>query len=200
MSRRLIEEEFADNIGRVENLLQLYDQVSEASLGTAEINTDLLRACVVFLHAALEEIIRNLHVSRIDIIEPAALSIMPFPNQNDGRSTKISLGELKAFEGKLVENVIWESVVQFTNRSNLNSSTDLSSALERVKISKDPFVALLPVLDAMMKRRHQIVHQMDRSDVLDPDTAPITSIDQNMVTEWRGAVRTFFDILMPIIL
>lgn len=199
MNRRLLEEEFADNIGRAENILTIYNEVSARQIGTAEINTDLLRACVVFLHAAIEEIVRNLHISRIDLIDPSDLNAIPLAGQMTSRPKAIQLGDLKQFEGLVVENLIRNSVEEFTNRFNLNNTTELATALQRVKLPVRSFVSIFPELQPLMQRRHQIVHQMDRTDSLDPNTVPVAPIDADTVWRWHSATRAFFDAIMPLI-
>ena len=72
---------------------------------------------------------------------------------------------------------------------NLNDTTQLVSQLEKVKIDIRPLSHIFEDLNLLMQRRHQIVHQMDRKDVLDPDRTQISEIDANVVVNWRNKVN-----------
>lgn len=67
--------EFADNIGRASNLIAASRRLADIS--GAPLAEDVLRAATVFLHASLEEVIRNLLVLRLPNVAPEKLDEIP---------------------------------------------------------------------------------------------------------------------------
>ncbi len=98
---------------------------------------------------------------------------------------------LKNHEGKFVENVIFDSINAYVDTLNINDSNKLIALLEKVKIDKVPLSPFLDDLNQIMQRRHQIVHQMDRDDSLDPLTRKISSIDSHTVRKWYDITNQF---------
>lgn len=77
-----IRERTLENINRVKNLITIYERIKDDK---NEYNTDILRAAVVLLHAALEDCLRSISYSRL----PFAL-----PNELHKTEYKVQLGKL----------------------------------------------------------------------------------------------------------
>lgn len=188
--------EFAENIARVDSLIAASRKLVEQSIGDAQLATDVLRAAVVFLHSSLEEIIRNLYLQRLPNVSAESLNRVPFASHEPSyRSKNIQLGDLLEYRGKFVDNVIRESISQYVNTLNINNATQLVECLKLANIPHEPLKPFYDPLNSLMKRRHQVVHQMDRSNELDPLASPVNNIDEDLVTAWKVAVEGFANAL-----
>lgn len=184
-------DEFSQNINRVENLIAAYEELLEKSEEDAEVANDVLRAAVVFLHSSLEEIIRNLYLYTLPSASAENLNRIPFATHEPSHRPKnIQLGDLLEFKGQFVENIIQESINKYVDIMNINNATQLVECLKLANISCEPLRHLLEPLNSLMQRRHQIVHQMDRSNELDPLESPINIIDVAIVRSWKDAVSS----------
>jgi hypothetical protein len=190
---RLLIEESADNLTRVKSLLHIFKISTDGNIGTEIERAELLRAAVAFMHSSIEEIIRNLFVDRLpnapsDVLNELSYSIHSSTNRAKG----ILLGELmQNYRGRFVENIIIDSINSHVDRLNINNSEQLASQLKKVNIDTNLISKFLSDIDSLMKRRHQIVHQMDREDNLDPDIRPTTQIDILQVESWLSSVEGF---------
>jgi hypothetical protein len=184
--------EFADNLGRASNLIAASEQLAGTSTASAPLAQDVLRAAVVFLHASLEEVVRNLFVRNLPNVAPDKLDEIPLTGApGSRRPTKILLGSLVQFRGEFVENVIKKSIDAYVDTFNLNNTGELVHCLELAEIDATPLRQHFPALNELMQRRHQIVHQMDRTNELDPLTVPLSSLDVLTVERWKQALISF---------
>lgn len=121
---------------------------------------------------------------------------MPFAaHEPSHRPKNIQLGDLLEYQGQFVENVIRESINQYVNTLNVNNANQLVDCLKLADVPHEPLKQFFEPLDSLMKRRHQIVHQMDRTNELDPLASPINSIDANTVGAWSAALDGFANAL-----
>jgi hypothetical protein len=184
--------EFADNLGRASNLIAASEQLAGTSTASAPLAQDVLRAAVVFLHASLEEVVRNLFVRNLPNVAPDKLDEIPLTGApGSRRPTKILLGSRVQFRGEFVENVIKKSIDAYVDTFNLNNTGELVHCLELAEIDATPLRQHFPALNELMQRRHQIVHQMDRTNELDPLTVPLSSLDVLTVERWKQALISF---------
>ena len=145
-------------------------------------NQDVLRSAVVFLHATLEDFLRSLAMQYLVSAEESVLNEIPFAG--NARAEKFWLGKLAQFRGRTVDEVIADSVRQHLNHSTYNSAGEVAGFLESISFDVKHVRDLLPEVDAMMKRRHQIVHRADRDD----DNRPAT-LDLEAVMNWITATN-----------
>ena len=187
--------ESEENISRVENLIQLYEKLFTNKIGNESEQNDILRSAVVFLHSTVEELVRNLFIEKMPKQDRKTLDEIPFSvHIASHRSKGILLGELAhEYRGQFLDNIVLDSINAYVNSMNLNDITQLVYQLEKVKIDISGIKEIYPNLNSLMKRRHQIVHQMDRSNSLDPDTAPINSISVGEVKAWQVSTRKLID-------
>lgn len=144
---------------------------------------------MVFLHSSLEEIIRNLYLYNLPNASAENLNkITLATNEHSHRPKSIQLGDLLEFKGQFVENVIQESINRYVDVLSINNSTQLVECLKLANIRYEPLRQFFDPLNSLMQRRHQIVHQMDRSNELDPLAYPINIIDLEIVNNWKEAV------------
>jgi RiboL-PSP-HEPN len=190
---RLLIDESLENMKRVETIIGLHAKVDKADIGTENERSELLRAAVVFLHSSIEEVVRNLFVEFLPKGDTKTLNELSyFGNGLTDRSKGVLFGDLlKNHSGRFVENVIIDCINAHVDRLNINNSEQLVSQLKKVKIDTDTLSPFLDDLDQLMRRRHQIVHQMDRDDKLDPMSRAVTKIDAKTVKKWFGSVLRF---------
>ncbi len=191
--------EFAENMVRVENLLQSSIELKRLTPNNPSLSSDALRAAVVFLHSSLEEVVRHLFLEKLPNASKESLDKIPFPSQETTHRPKpIQLGDLIPYRGQFVENIIAESVENYVNNLNINNSSQLVECLKVVNIDPAPFREYLTRLDELMRRRHQIVHQMDRASKLDPLSEPINKISYRTVEVWLLTVKQFVNKLFSL--
>jgi hypothetical protein len=176
--------------------------VSEAAKADKEAQAEILRAVVVLNHAYLEDFLRNLALSRLPIASEETLNRIPLVG-SAGRAEKFLLGKLAEHRGKKIDDVIRESVSAHLERSTFNSVTEIMSLLQSVNIKlprledEDTPSRMLPklpiaddtlaALDAMMKRRHHIVHRADKEKTGDG----LQAITDSEVVLWLTSTMMF---------
>lgn len=191
--------EFSENLGRAKNLIEASIRLSVGDSGVTPLAEDVLRASVVFLHASLEEVIRNLFVRRLPNVAADKLDEIPLAGMTGlRRPSKIFLGALVQFRGDFVDNVIKRSIESYVDTFNLNSSTELAQCLELAEVDVSDLRQYFPALNELMKRRHQIVHQMDRTNELDPLTVPLSTLPVEQVRYWSDALERFVECLFRV--
>lgn len=185
--------EFKQNLNRINNLMSAYRELDANDIGDIQVRKDVLRACVVLMHSTLEEVIRNLYLYRLPKVDSKQLNKITFVGHtSSNRPSNILLGELLQYRDKLVSNVILASIESHVDTMNINSALQLAQCLEMAEIPVDTHNKYFAELESLMKRRHQIVHQMDRSDRLDPLSMNIENIGITKVNKWKSALRGFF--------
>lgn len=156
---------FDANIARVESLIALYDRVGTPGRGAPSVaQTDVLRACVVMLHATLEDLIRSSSGYLLPLASAEILDEIGFPTSASGQAgtqSKATLGVLEPFRGQTVNDVIRHAVRARLQRSNYNNATEVSTALARIGVPTPPIAHHMATLEVMIRRRHLIVHRAD---------------------------------------
>jgi hypothetical protein len=190
-----LEDRFRASLDRVHGLLALYDQVTGPAPGRPSVQeSELLRAAVVYLHAALEELLRGLAEWRLPAASVDVLSQVPFAG-GDGRRTTLTLGDLAAFRGQPVEEVITRSVVAYLRRSSYNNPNDIACLLGQIGLTQEArrrlWAARAAHLNTIMSRRHQIAHRLDRNEASGRGHHAATSLGRTTVERWIGIVRQF---------
>jgi hypothetical protein len=195
-----VEGRFHENLERVTDLVDLYDRVTGLSPGRPSVQeSELLRIAVVFLHAALEVLLRDLAEWRLPAASAEVLSQIPCVG-GDGRRTTLTLGDLAAHRGRSVEYVISKSVIAYLDRSSYNNPEDVAKLLGQVGLPQKAKERLMGAhargLRTLMSRRHQIAHRLDRNDFLGRGHHVALSISKTIVGQWISVVRQFGDGLL----
>lgn len=152
------------NLGRADRLVSMHEKyVGSKKKDPSGESDDLLRAAIVFAHASLEEFLRSCSFHLLPNCSAQMLDDIPLAGLNhSGKPEKFLLGRLAPHKGKLVDEVIKESVHEFLQKTSYNSASDVVAALEQCGLDVSYVRKFLPAIDAMIKRRHQIVHRADR--------------------------------------
>lgn len=98
------------NLGRVSNLVELYDIVSGNGQGRRDVHaTDILRAATVLLHASLEDVFRSLATWKFPSAGEEVLNGVPLVGLSEhGQPAKFFLGKLASHRAKTVQQLIDE--------------------------------------------------------------------------------------------
>lgn len=181
---------FVENLERARGLVEMYEAMvtadTEVIHGHRE---DILRAAVVFMHASLEELLRELAINLLPHASETVLNEIPLAGSGAGRAEKFYLGKLRPHEKKSVQELIEESIREHFGSSNFGNIREISNLLRALDLESDEVKTQYPVLAAMMDRRHQIVHRADN--VASPAAKAPRPIDAALVEEWRQGLMTF---------
>jgi hypothetical protein len=192
---------FDQNLARVTHLVSVYEGLSDPGQGRRPVNSsDILRAATVFLHASLEDALRSLEL--LVLPNAAREEIDKVPLKGLGlHGQKFLLGDLLAHRGIAVDDLIHQSVAEYLERRSYNSSTEVDTAIRRLRIDPAPVRHLYSDLEEMIARRHHIVHQADRHDVHGHGHHKAKSIGLSMIRRWitcvHALVRRVFDDFVP---
>jgi hypothetical protein len=168
--------------------------VEESGKVGKDISGDILRSVVVLNHAYLEDYLRTLAQVFLPNANENVLDDVPLADCGMGRrAEKFYLGRLARHRGKLVDEVISESVSEYMERSTFSNVTEIVSFLDvlglkvpEVRDETKPIQMPFPhetwaTLEAMIQRRHQIVHRADKG------KSSLEPIDASVVLEWLVA-------------
>lgn len=191
-----IDDRFNANIARVRCLVATYDAVVGPGAGRASVaQADVLRAAVILLHAALEDLVRSIEELRL----PAAPSpnaferlrfLSPGGSLKDAKE-KFSLVDLAAYRGQGVDDVFRAAISAHLEHSNYNNIGDVKQALNRVGIAHAIAPDVAAALEAMMKRRHWIAHRADANPRSGRGHHVAQSIGRSLVSYWIDTVDSF---------
>jgi RiboL-PSP-HEPN len=181
------------NLERVANLLAMHAAIkSDSDSRLRSQSTDILRAAVVFLHAALEGTVRDVGAVCLPEGSDSVLNEIPLASlSSHGRPEKFFLGALVHFKGQTVDAVIEHSVNEYLQRKTYNSARDLTEFLRLARIAKSDVKANLSTLGEMMQRRHDIVHQGDRRKNKRSGRLYSVAISRRQVSRWMKETKSF---------
>jgi len=189
MTKREITDRFNFNLRRVENLVSIYETFAGSGQGRRSTDLeDILRAATVQLHATLEDFMRGIAVWKLPAASDSALDEIPLVGGK--KNQKFQLGALAKHRGKLVDDLISESVCSFLSRESYSYPSDIKETLTDLQITKSDILTAVDALKPFMNRRHNIVHQADRETQKGLGYAKAKSISKQTVRNWIGQVRT----------
>lgn len=183
------------NSARVERLIGIYKR----SPSTADRDaSDILRAAVVLLHASLEDYLRSVAAAYLPFRSPDVLNDVPLAGQGRERAEKFLLGSLAQFRGQTVDQVIERSISGHLERTTFNNCREIARLVDNLGVDISRVQSFFPELDALMLRRHQIVH---RADLLDPAVREIRidPIAPEAVEKWATNATEFAHTLTKVI-
>ena len=183
---------FKDNIGRVKNMVAIYQThlQGRGSGRRGHLETDVLRAATVFLHASLEDLLRSLSYWKLPNAQKDTIDKIPLVGSK-GSAAKFLLGELVFHKGKTVDDLIKESVNQYLERSNYNNIEEITGLLSSIGIDPAAVNGEFNVLTELMNRRHQIVHRADIDSAGGQGNHKVNSISIVVVNKWVDSVEKF---------
>lgn len=185
---------FNFNISRIEGLVALYRRLIDGVQdGDAMACDDVLRAAVVLLHAALEDVLRSVEEEILPEGHPEHLKGIGIPLEADGsdprtRADKVTLVQLARHRGRTVDDLIRHAVEAHLERRSYNNIWELQRFEERTSLVIEWPDEHRTAILAMMKRRHLIAHRADQN----PDGRPwLFPLDAEIVERWEQAVRWY---------
>ena len=186
-------ERFHDHLARAESLVEQFATVYEARRGRGAPTTsemDVLRAAVVLLHAALEDLARSCQEYLLpEFGGTDVLNAVPFPLLGDQTAEKIGLGTLQDEYGRsTVGELVAAAVRRRCDRSSYNNVKQLARAFREVRVEVE-FAGTGSDLAALMSRRHQIAHRGDRPPIREPGARRVQPLARGQVEIWIAAVR-----------
>lgn len=194
-SRQEVEDGFEANLSRVRDLVATYDFIAGSGAGRASVGrSDVLRAAVILLHATLEDLLRQ--VERLRLPCGAATSfdrirfVAPGAGSKDGKD-RLTLSDLAVWRGRSVDDVLGAAIDAHLDHSNYNNVGEVRQSLDRAGVTHVMDRAEAAGLEAMMKRRHWIVHRADRNRLSGRGHHAAQSISKSQVTSWIGVVDAF---------
>jgi len=184
---------FFQNIARSHTLIEIYRTLNPKDENEKAAYSDLLRSAVVFAHASLEDMLRTLATNFMPEAGETVLDNIPLKglNNGNGRAEKFTLGKLAQHRGKLVEELIRESVEQHLERSNYNNTVEIAALLQNIGLDPSEHKHHFRSLDEMMRRRHQIVHRADRLDTTGHESWYVRPIEVEEVNGWITTLISF---------
>lgn len=192
-----IRDNLQHSLDRVENLVCTYESHPDAQgAGRKSVEVlDILRAAVVLLHASLEDVLRGVAYWKLPTASADVLNKIPLVGQGPN-PTKFYLGALTTFRGRTVDDVFTESVNVHLERSNYNNTDDIAALLTSIGVDTTTVDATFADLQALMERRHQIVHRADRQQtVTGSGDHAVRAINKQTVRGWATAVNQFANTL-----
>lgn len=158
MSKQL--NQYKEGLTRVSSLLALYEKLAKENRDKDARATDILRAAVVLLHASEEDYLRNVLIQWYPVkADPAALKEVPLAGTT-GREAKFTFDKLASFRGETVDELIDKSVREYFSKISFNSYTEIVGRLRKLQIEVKSYERQSDI-DALIARRHKIVHEVD---------------------------------------
>ncbi len=186
-----LETRFLENLSRVEEMVALYGRLTGGVQGRPSVyESDLLRAGVVLLHAALEDLLRSLTEARLPHAGGVALRRVPLP-LGKKRKRVFTMGDLAAYRGQSVDDVVATAIDAYLGRASYGNLNKVARLLGLIGLTLPPEREVKARVAAMMARRHLIVHRLDRNERMGRGHHPALSISRRNVSEWIDAVRYF---------
>ena len=180
----------AQNLARVRSLIDLYgfltDLLAENTSDKPPDASDVLRSAVVLLHASLEDFLRSVASVHLPRADTDFIKRMPLAGKP--RIAKYDITDLLPHRGKTIDDVLDESIEKWLNKHSFNHSDDVMDILKKLGMPVHYFAQTYEHLDAMMSRRHRIVHNADRC-----DDAPegVNTLTRDEVQMWMDNVQQF---------
>lgn len=187
---------FEANLGRAQGLIDIYRERTRSATGrTAVGETDLLRAAVVFIHGAVEDLLRTAAEWRLPMAEPEKLKDLRVPLGDEPREqvSSVTIRQLaERYRDQTVASLIQASVEAHLEKKSYNNLHEVGQAFAQLGLDW----SLWPndektTLHAMMARRHQIAHRVDRNPARGPGHHQAVSLNRTTVEDWLETARRF---------
>lgn len=194
-----IVDRFNKNLDRAANMVTIYENhISRSGSGRRPAkDTDLLRASLVFAHAALEDFLRSISIEKLPQQPAEKISEIPLAGSNEKNATKFRLDALVPFRNLTVQQLIEKSVEEHQSRwLSINNFGDVKSAVGLLGI--DPETLTYGEIQGAIARRHRIVHHADASEAQGGQgNHRIASITPNFIRTYLTDLRNMLVQLQP---
>lgn len=194
VSADAIRNRFQKNLTRVSHLIQVFRIIHPGGGRPSELEADVLRAAVVFIHSTLEDLLRSAEELRFPQTPSSAFERIRWVSHGSEskpdkkKKPELTLSELAKFRGKTVAEILLACLQEHLKFSTYNTPDDVVGALNRMDLRVKPFSDFLADVKSMMKRRHSIAH---RADVNEKHQRLTNTITVNLVQKWRDVVEAF---------
>lgn len=187
-----INTDFEKNLSRVQNLVNLYDRVTSSGQGRRRVEQqDILRAAVVFLHASLEDLLRELLRKYLPSADEGIWDDLEMPLAGM-KGPKFTLYHLATWRGSDVDDVFEDSVDAYLEKSNFNHVADLRNGLEYLGLDPELVRPFADDIGPLIKRRHHVVHRFDVDRSLKGEgNRSARSLSLKGVETWCSAIERF---------
>ncbi|WP_331296819.1 HEPN domain-containing protein [Methylobacterium hispanicum] len=187
---RQIGRRFAYNRDRVSHLIEVHKAIGGSKKLKAAYRSDILRSAVVLLHAALEDLLREMIRSKAAEDPGALYKQLVFPGSLGDTKVyqKIEVADLERFRGITVEDLIQRCVDNYLARRSFNNKSELVSAITAAGLIPGNFSEYFDDVVEAISRRHKIVHEGDRTSLSSKTHGKRVKIDEADVTRWLNAV------------
>lgn len=185
----IIRRRFQRNIGRCQDILNaIQDGEDIEEVFSWEVQDDLLRALVVYLHASLEDLLRTILIQHY---RRNPSNLLSDHNRNKEVPDRTGLWKaLSEFEpsetvGTFIDNLIRKIL----GRESFSSQSQVAGFLKVTGFKIEDQDTYMKSFESLIERRHGIVHNADIS----PDEIehePV-EINLNVVEDWMNAVQGF---------
>lgn len=189
--KRDIQDRFDANLARVDGLVKLFQAQAGGRGRAAVVETDILRAAVILLHASLEDLLRSLSElilpgRPVTVFEEWGIGL---PSNPDKRPQKLTLPNLLEFRGKTIDEVLDVAIQQHLERSSYNNFAEVERTLTQLGLDPTPLKNYGPNLSALMKRRHHIAHRADRNSQMGRGQYNAQHLSDATVLVWKQSVH-----------
>lgn len=184
---------FDGNIRRINLLLLLYNDLAAGRGRKSTYQLEILRACVVLLHSTMEDYLRNLLKLKLPTSGVDRMNEITLAGIEEKNRTKFQLGELLIHGNLKVSEIIEMSIDEHLAKRTFNNVRDLANFLRDVEVDLPQSLRglLFEKLEKMMKRRHHIVHQADRSEKVGSGLHRYKSLSLKQVLDWKATLDRF---------
>ena len=180
---------FNNNCNRCTDLIEAADKMTDTPMRSFALRDDIRRAAVLLAHAGLEDLLRSLAEIRLPHREATWLRSIPLVvDEAASKGAKYDLGDLAAYRGEQVSEVIRRSVVASLLKATYNDVAQVGNALDQIGLRRDLMEPYGGDLAAMMNRRHHIAHRADRNEDRREGEPMLQTIDSAVVSSWLDAV------------
>lgn len=176
---------FAGNVARARRLASW---VGAGAGSERDTGADVHRAAVVFLHAALEDLLRSVGRVWMPSATPDVLNAIPLLGMAGlGEERRFTLRHLAQHRGTSVDDLIYLSVGSYLDRKSFSSVEDILEFVRRLGIDTHRLPGDRARIARLIARRHRIVHV---ADLVGEQTAPaeLTADELSEFREWADAV------------
>ena len=177
------------NFNRVKGLLKLFNQTRTGKRRTNVLETDLLRATVVFLHSSMEDYLRGVIIEHFLNKDSCDLKDITLPHTSNGYGPKFTLSELVPYKDKTISELIEQSVKTHMQKASFGNTGLIISWLKRVGIHLKTSDINLASIDEMTQRRHKIVHEADLNQNFGRGNHRTSPITVSQAKGWMDSVN-----------
>lgn len=196
-----LRQRFDANIARAEGFLALYTEGADGRGRAAVQSTDLLRAAVVFSHAAVEDLLRTSAYARLHQAAPDKLAgmLVPVAGRPKG-AEKVTISQIAQYRDRTVQELIQEAVDSHLERATYNNVEEIIDIMRRLELDSTRWDDRERAnIGALMARRHQIVHRVDWNPSRGRGHHQAVSLQRSTVETWLASAKRFGALIIELL-